>query len=201
MRVAVLVSGSGSNLQALIDHARSDPVAEIEIVVVIADRRHAGGLDRARAAGIPAEVVEWSAFPDRPSFTDAIIASAERAGAEALVLAGFMRVLSSAAVDSFPIINVHPALLPAFPGAHAVREALAHGVKMTGVTVHFVDELVDHGPIIAQEAVPVIEGDTIASLHARIQQVEHRLYPEVIRAFAQGRLSVEGRKVTWKRDG
>jgi len=198
VRIAILVSGSGSNLQAILDERAADPAYPAEPVVVISDNPDAYGLVRAAAADVPTEVVAWSDHPDRSLFTAAICESAKRHGAEALVLAGFMRILSAQAVADFPIINVHPSILPAFPGAHAPEEALAFGVKMTGVTVHFVDEKVDHGPIIAQEAIAVEAGDTPERLHARIQAVEHRLYPEVVRAFAEGRLVVEGRHVIWK---
>ena len=149
---------------------------------------------------MPAVVVDWSAATNRAEFTVAVCEAAEAHGAEAIVCAGFMRILAPPAIRRFPqrVINIHPALLPAFPGAHAVEEALAHGVKVTGVTVHFVDELVDHGPIIAQEAVAVLPDDTPDSLHGRLQVVEHRLYPEVIDALANGRLEVSDRIVTWK---
>jgi phosphoribosylglycinamide formyltransferase-1 len=199
MSIAVLVSGTGSNLQAILDTAAADPDYGAEVVVVIADRAEAGGLARAERAGIPTEVVAWSSFDGREPFTSAVCDAAERHGAEALVLAGFMRILAPVAIDRFPdrIVNVHPALLPAFPGAHAVPQALAHGVKVTGVTVHFLDEEVDHGPIILQRPVPVEPGDDEASLHARIRGEEHRWYPVVVGALASGRLRVEGRIVHW----
>lgn len=200
MRVVVLVSGAGSNLQALLDAVRSDPDFGVEVVGVIADHSDAGGLQRAEAAGVDTLVVRWGDHASREDFTGAIVAGAKALGADALILAGFMRVLSREAVSTFPILNIHPALSPAFPGANAVEEALAYGVKTTGVTVHFVDEFVDHGPIIAQEAVDVEPDDTPQSLHERIRKVEHRLYPEVIRAFAKGRLRVDGRVVYWRAD-
>ena len=194
--IAVLVSGNGTNLQAIIDAAR---VADFpaEIVAVISDRPGVRALERATAAGIPTGVVAWSDYRDRDLFTKAVCEAAEESGAAALVLAGFMRILGPEAITRFPhrIVNVHPALLPAFPGAHAVEQALEHGVKVTGVTVHFVDEEVDHGPIIAQEVVPVLPGDTVESLHRRIQEVEHRLYPDAIADLAAGLLTVEGRTV------
>lgn len=198
--VAVLVSGSGSNLQALLDASESDPDFGARIVVVIADRSGIGGLERATRAGVPTEVVRWGDFNDRESFSVALCDTAERYGAEALILAGFMRVLSPVAMDRYPnrIVNIHPALLPAFPGAHAVPEALALGVKVSGVTVHFVDDEVDHGPIIAQRAVPVQDGDTEETLHARIQIEEHALFPQVVKALAAGHLRVEGRRVIWE---
>lgn len=195
--IAVLISGTGSNLQALIDFGSES----YRIVVVISDRGDAPGLGRARVAGIPGEVVPWSAFDDRGAFTDAVCDMARRYGSRGLVLAGFMRILGPSAIVSFPsaIINVHPALLPSFPGAHAVEQALAHGVRMTGVTVHFVDEEVDHGPIIAQEPVPILADDDVASLHERVQAVEHALLPRVVAAFGRDELDVDGRHVRWRR--
>jgi phosphoribosylglycinamide formyltransferase-1 len=196
--IAVLVSGSGTNLQALLD-AAADPAFGAVVAVVISDRHRVKAIDRAEAAGIPAVVVDWSSFGDREDFTTAVCDVAETHRAEALVLAGFMRVMAPVALDRFPqrILNIHPSLLPSFPGRHAVDEALAHGVKVTGVTVHFVDEQVDHGPIIAQRAIEVLEGDTTDTLHSRIQAEEHRLYPDVVAALAQGRLKIEGRSVVW----
>ena len=196
VRIGVLVSGSGSNLQALIDAEAAD------IAVVISDRPTAGALGRASSAGIPTECVPWGDYPDRHAFSEALCDVAERHGAGGLVLAGFMRILGPAAIARFPnaILNVHPALLPAFPGAHAVPHALGYGVTVTGATVHFVDEEVDHGPIISQEPVPVLPGDDEASLHARIQAVEHRIYPEAVRAFVEGRLRVVGRQVVWEEE-
>jgi phosphoribosylglycinamide formyltransferase-1 len=196
LSLAVLVSGEGSNLQALID--RSDQA--YTIAVVIADRPDIGALDRARRAGIAVEVVDWSGFPSREAFTVAVCDTAREHLARGLVLAGFMRILAPVAMSRFPdaIINVHPALLPSFPGAHAVEQALAFGVTYTGVTVHFVDEQVDHGPIIAQRPVRVHPGDDAAALHERIQQVEHQLLPDVVAAFASGDLTVEGDLVRWR---
>ncbi len=194
--IAVLISGGGTNLQALIDAERASSLG-YRIVVVISDRPMVGGLERAAAASIATEVVDWAGCPSRESFTDAICDRAEQHGARGLVLAGFMRILAPRAMERFPhaIINIHPALLPSFPGARAVPLALEHGVTLTGVTVHFVDEQVDHGPIIAQEAVPVLPGDDADRLHARIRTVEHRLYPKVVDAFGRGELRVEGRQV------
>lgn len=196
--IAVLVSGSGSNLQAIIDAAEK-PGYAAEPVVVISDRPDVKALDRASTAGIGTEVVAWSDFESRDEFTAVVCDAADRHHANALILAGFMRVLAPVGIERFSnrIVNIHPALLPAFPGAHAVRETLAHGVTVTGVTVHFVDEKVDHGPIIYQEAVPILSDDDEATLHARIQEVEHRVYPEVIDAFGRGDLMVEGRRVIW----
>ncbi len=201
LSIAVLISGSGSNLQALIDASDRDELG-CAISVVISDRPDVFGLERAAQAGISTEVVDWSDHDSRASFTSSVCDVAERYDVRGLVLAGFMRILSPGAMVRFPnaIINVHPALLPAFPGARAVDLALEYGATLTGVTVHFVDEEVDHGPIIAQESLPVYVGDDAVSLHARIQKVEHRLLPEVVAAFGRGDLTVEGRRVRWRQD-
>ncbi len=197
--IAVLASGSGSNLQALVD-ACAAPDFGATVTVVIADRPEIRALYRATAAGIPARVVPWQDFANREEFTTAVCDAAAASGAEVLVLAGFMRVLSGVAMERFPnrILNTHPSLLPSFPGAHAVEDALAHGVKCTGMTIHFVDEQVDHGAIVYQEAVAVHPDDTAASVTARIQAIEHRAYPQVVRALAAGKLRVEGRIVSWE---
>jgi phosphoribosylglycinamide formyltransferase-1 len=190
-RFAVLASGSGTNLQALID-ARIAGLA-----VVISDVSDSGALLRAREAGLPAEFVPHG--DDRIRNTELVCEVAIRHGAGALVLAGFMRILGPAAIRAFPdrIVNIHPSLLPAFPGVDAVAQALAAGVKVSGVTVHFVDEQIDHGPIIAQRAVPVLPEDDVDSLHARIRKEEHDLYPRVVRALITGRLTVKERRVIW----
>jgi len=198
--IAVLVSGSGSNLQAILD-ASAEPGYSADVCVVISDRSEIWALERAAAAGVPVEVVDWSDYGNRAAFTAAVCDVADRYGASALVLAGFLRILGDSAMRRFPdrILNIHPSLLPAFPGTiHAVQEALDHGAKVTGVTVHFVTADVDAGPIIAQEAVVVMPGDDAASLHARVQEVEHRLYPAVVDALGRRALVVEGRWVTWK---
>lgn len=192
----MLVSGSGTNLAALIE-AATTPDFGAEIVLVLSDRAGVRALERAEAAGIPTVVVPWEG--DRDTFTTAVCDRVEESGAAAMVLAGFMRILGQEAIRRFPlrIVNIHPSLLPSFPGAHGVEDALEYGVAVTGVTIHFVDEQVDHGPIIAQEAVPVLADDTAETLHARVQQVEHRLFPEVVKAFAAGRLQCSGRRVIW----
>ena len=189
--IAVLASGSGTNLQALID----TPGIRPRIKLVLSDRPGAKALTRAVDAGIPTQVVSWSDYSSRSEFSIAVADAVEESGAEGMVLAGFMRILSTEAIARFPgrIINIHPSLLPAFPGVDAVAQALAHGVKVTGVTVHIVDEKVDGGPIIAQRAVPVLPDDTAASLHARIQTEEHHLYPTVVAEFAGGRIGAEAR--------
>lgn len=168
-------------------------------MAVVSDRPDAPALERARDADIPTGVVTWQEHPDRDSFSAALADIVEDAGAKGVVLAGFMRILAPSFVERFPgrILNIHPSLLPAFPGAHAVENALEYGVKTTGVTVHFVDEKVDHGPIVSQVAVPVHDDDTVQALHERIQAQEHLVYPRVVEGFVSGRLAVEGRRVRW----
>lgn len=197
MKIAVFASGNGSNLQALIDTLHVPAEVDIEIVVVISDRKGAYALERARRASIPTVVVRVHDYPTRNAFDDAISHIVETYQAELLVLAGFMRLFQPAFVRRYAgrIVNIHPALLPAFPGTHGIRDALDYGVKVTGVTVHFVDEGMDTGPIIAQVPVFVEPDDTEETLAARIHAVEHRLYPEVIRALAEKRVHVEGRHV------
>ncbi|HEX2032491.1 MAG TPA: phosphoribosylglycinamide formyltransferase [Actinomycetota bacterium] len=192
-RIAVLASGRGSNLQAFLDHPATGPL----VTVVISDRPDAEALGRARAAGVPAVHLDPAPFPDRGAHDAALVSLLGRHDVDLVCLAGYMRILTPAAVRPLwgRMVNVHPSLLPAFPGARAIRDALAWGVKVTGVTVHLVDEEVDHGPILAQEAVPVREDDDEASLRARIQEVEHRLYPATVVDLAEGRLRVRGRRV------
>jgi phosphoribosylglycinamide formyltransferase 1 len=192
----VLVSGSGSNLQALLDAPARGLDLAGDVVLVVSDRPGAGGLDRAAAAGIPAAVVAMADHTDRPAWESALVDVVAAARPDLVVLAGFMRILSAAFVGRFRTVNVHPSLLPAFPGAHAPAEAVAWGVKLSGCTVHLVDEQVDHGPILAQAAVPVEPDDTAATLHARIQVLEHRLLPEAVAALCAGRVVVDGRRVT-----
>ena len=190
-RLVVLASGSGTNAQALLD--RRDLGATV--VAVVADVEEAGVLDRARAAGAEAVCVDRRAYDDRSAWEQALIAAVQDRAPDLVVLAGFMRILSGDFVRRWPILNVHPSLLPSFPGAHAVEDALAHGVKVTGVTVHFVVEEVDAGPIVAQAAVPIAPGDTADTLHARMKSVEHELLPEAVALFCADRLQVEGRIV------
>jgi phosphoribosylglycinamide formyltransferase-1 len=196
-RIGVLASGRGSNLQALLD----DEVVGPAVVLVVSDRADAGALARARERGVAAVVLDPAEHRSREAYDEGLLSLLRSEGIDVVLLAGFMRILSAGLVRAYwgKMLNVHPALLPAFPGAHAVTEALAWGVKMTGATVHFVDEEVDHGPIVLQEAVPVLEGDDEASLHARIQEAEHRIYPRAARLLLEGRLSIEGRRVIVRR--
>ena len=197
LKIAVLVSGSGTNLQTLIEQLHQDETSGIDIATVLSDRRTAYALTRAKRAGIPTHVVSVQDYESRHDFDAEISRLVEHYAVELIVLAGFMKLFQSPFVRKHRnrIINVHPTLLPAFPGAHPVADTLAYGVKIAGVTIHFVDEGVDSGPIIAQSAVPVLDTDDEESLHNRIQVEEHKLYPEVIKWYAQGRLKIEGRKV------
>jgi len=196
-RVGVLVSGSGTNLQALLDAEVRGALAPATIDVVISSRPEVPALARATAAGKPALVVDHTRFADRDAFETKLHEVLEQHHVELVVLAGFMRVLTERFVAHYParIVNTHPSLLPAFPGIDAPAQAIAHGVKVSGVTVHFVDASLDGGPIIAQVPVLVLPGDDAKSLHARIQREEHLLLPDVVRRLAAGQLSCQGRHV------
>jgi phosphoribosylglycinamide formyltransferase-1 len=197
LRIGVLVSGRGSNLQAILDSIEAGRLAA-EVAVVISNRAGALALERARAAGVPAEYVPARAYPDRAAHHQVIAERLRAHAVDLVVTAGFNRVLDRDVIASFRdrIINVHPSLLPAFGGTlHAQAEALAHGVKISGCTVHFVDEHVDAGPIIAQRATPVFDDDTEESLSARILAEEHELLPTVLQWFAEGRVRRDGRHV------
>ena len=197
LRVGVLVSGRGSNLQALLD-ASARPDYPAEVVVVISDRERAAALERARAAGVEALYVNPKDFADREAFDLALVGELAARHVALVCTAGFMRILSAAFTRAFAgrAMNIHPSLLPAFPGLHAQRQALDHGVKIAGATVHFLDDgAVDTGPIILQSSVPVQPDDTEDTLAARILAEEHRLYPEAVRLFAEGRLTIAGRRV------
>lgn len=194
--IGVLISGSGTNLQAIIN-AISAGELPAEIRVVVSNRSDAYGLARAEQHGLPRQVLPHTGFSSREAFDAALMKVLRDRGVELVVLAGFMRLLSPVFIRSFPqrIMNIHPGLLPAFPGLHAQRQALERGVRIAGATVHFVDEEMDHGPIITQAAVPVYPDDGEDSLSARILAQEHRIYPYAIRLFAEGRLEVRGHSV------
>lgn len=194
--IAVLVSGSGSNLQAIIDASERGDIP-CRVGIVISNKADAYGLVRAAKHGIPTEVVSHKEFPTREEFEARLVDLIRRSGAELVCLAGFMRVLTPVFVRAFPdrILNIHPALLPSFPGTHGHRDALAYGVKVSGLTIHFVDASVDGGPIVLQKAVPVRDDDSEEALAGRILEWEHRMYPLAVKLFAEGRLTVEGRKV------
>ena len=190
--LGVLVSGSGTNLQAIVD-AGANGTLDARIGVVVSNVAEAGALSRARAAKVETVVVEHGHFPDRPAFDAALVDVLRSRGVDIVVLAGFMRLVTDVLLDAFPwrIVNVHPALLPAFPGAHALRQTLDYGVRVSGCTVHFVDRGTDTGPVVAQAVVPVREDDDEESLRARIQAREHELLPSVLQWMAEGRVSVE----------
>ena len=194
-RLGVLISGRGSNLQAIID-AVADGVLDAHIAVVIANREGAPGLERARRAGIATHTLRHTDYDSREAFDQAVVEELERRDVGLVCLAGFMRLLSPAFIRAFPdaILNIHPSLLPSFPGLDAQRQAWEYGVAVSGATVHIVTPELDSGPIVRQAAVPVREGDTPESLAARILAVEHRIYPEAIRAVLDGGWRIEGRR-------
>jgi len=194
--IAVLISGSGSNLQAIIDASERGDIP-CRVGIVISNKADAYGLVRAKKHGIPTEVVDHKGFATREEFDAKLVEVIRESGAELVCLAGFMRILTPVFVRAFPnrILNIHPALLPSFPGTHGPGQALSYGVRFSGCTVHFLDEGVDTGPIIVQAIVPVYDDDTEDTLAARILVQEHRIYPMAIRLFFSGRLAVEGRKV------
>ena len=189
--IGVLLSGSGTNLQALIDRVADGSLAA-DIVLVISSRPDAYGIERAKAAGIPVLVLNREVYANAEAADQRIVDALREAGAEYVVMAGYMRMVTSVLLDAFPnrVVNLHPALLPSFRGAHGIQDAWDTGVKVTGVTVHFANAEYDKGPIIAQRPVEVREDDTVDSLEARIHDVEHELYPQVIQLIAEGRVSV-----------
>jgi phosphoribosylglycinamide formyltransferase-1 len=197
MKTGVLASGSGSNLQSLIDNWQRGTLAPAELVVVGANVEGCLALDRAQKAGIETFVLSHKAFAVREDFDRAMVTELKKRGVELVVLAGFMRVLTPAFLDAFPkrVVNIHPALLPAFPGVHGQKQAFDYGVKVAGCTVHFVDAGTDTGPIIAQAVVPVLPDDTEETLQKRILTEEHKLLPAAVRTVAAGEVSVEGRRV------
>lgn len=194
--IAVLVSGSGSNLQALIDRVESGAL-EARIALVLSNKPDSYGLQRARAHGIPALCIPHADYADRLEFDRAMIRAIREAGAETVVLAGFMRMLSSEFLKAFAgrVLNIHPALLPSFPGVRGQRDAADYGVTLAGCTVHFVDELMDHGEVVIQAAVPAYPDDDGDSLGERILALEHRILPQAVQWLATGRIQVKGRKV------
>ena len=196
LKIGVLVSGSGSNLQSIIDKIEAGMI-HAEIVCVISNNASAFALQRARNHGIPALHIDHRIFTGREAYDAALVETLAEYGVKLVILAGFMRIITPVLLDAFPsaVMNIHPALLPAFPGLHAHRQALEYGVKITGCSVHFVDPGTDTGPVIIQAAVPVLDNDSEETLAERILAEEHRIYPEAVRLFAEGRLKVEGRRV------
>jgi phosphoribosylglycinamide formyltransferase-1 len=202
LNIGVLVSGRGSNLQSIIDSIESGRL-KAQIRLVISDRPGAPALERAGRHSIPTWVMEAAKNMSREDYDKGVASALKEAGVELVVLAGFMRILSPAFISAYPmrIMNIHPALLPSFPGLNVQKKALDYGVKFSGCTVHFVTEGVDTGPIIIQRAVPVNQDDTVESLSERILAEEHKIYPEAIRLFSEDRLEVRGRRVWVKGRG
>lgn len=196
LKIGVLVSGRGSNLQALLDQIQLGKLP-VEITIVISDQPEAAALERLKGTEIKGEVVPKNSYNDRNAFEEKILQLLEETEVELLVLAGFLRILSPKFIHDFgkPMINIHPSLLPAFPGLHAQKQALDYGVKYAGCTVHFVNEQVDGGAIILQSVVPVYEEDTESTLAMRILAEEHRILPDAIRYYAEGRIKIDGRQI------
>jgi phosphoribosylglycinamide formyltransferase-1 len=194
--LGVLASGSGTNLQAIIDGIETGRIPA-EIRLVVCNRPNAKAVERAKRHDLPLELVDHRSFPSREAFDGHVVGLLRDRGAELVCLAGFDRLLSPPFIRAFPerILNIHPALLPAFPGLHAQHQALEYGVRIAGATVHIVDEKTDHGPIIIQAAVPVYSDDSVGTLTERILAEEHRIYLEAICLFAEGRVRIEGRRV------
>ena len=195
-RIGVLLSGRGSNFEALAESVRLGRIPNAEIAIVISHREGAPGIERARARGIPAEVIPSKGL-EREAYDRQVVTSLHAKHVDLVCLAGYMRLLSPYFIQAFRgrILNIHPSLLPAFPGLEAQRQALEHGVKIAGCTVHFVDENLDAGPIVLQSAVHVLDDDTEASLSSRILAEEHRIYSEAVRIVLEGRYRIEGRRV------
>ena len=193
--LGVLISGRGSNLQAILD-AIDEGRLDAYVGIVISNKGDAPGLERAVKAGAATAVLSHKDHDSREAFDEAVLARLSEHDVEVVCLAGFMRILSPVLVRAFPnrILNIHPSLLPAFVGLHAQKQAVEHGVKVSGCTVHLVDEELDHGPILLQRTVPVLEGDTEDTLSARILEQEHKLYPEAVRLVLDGKVRVEGRR-------
>ncbi|MGH7870862.1 MAG: phosphoribosylglycinamide formyltransferase [Candidatus Binatia bacterium] len=194
--IAVLISGGGTNLQALIDAIEAKTL-DAKIAVVLSNKADAHGLVRAKQHGIATEVLDHKSFASREDYDQAVVDLLQARGVELVILAGFMRLLSPIFIKAYSnrIMNIHPALLPSFPGLHVQRKALEHGVRFAGCTVHFVNEECDEGPIIIQAVVPVYPDDSEESLAARILKQEHRIYPRAVQLYAEGRLHITGRQV------
>ncbi|MBI2058908.1 MAG: phosphoribosylglycinamide formyltransferase [Nitrospirae bacterium] len=195
--LGVLASGTGTNLQAIIDRVEAGSLSA-RVAAIISDHAESGALGRAKKHGLFHEHVPREAFSTRTQFEEKIVGVLRERQVELVILAGFMRVLSPVFIRAFPqrIMNIHPSLLPSFPGLHGISQAFQHRVKVTGCTVHFVEEQVDAGPIIIQAECPILETDSEETLEARIHALEHQIYPEAIQLYAEGRLRIEGRKVT-----
>lgn len=201
-RIAVLLSGRGSNFEALADSISAGRIPNAEVAIVISNRESAAGITKARDLGIPAQVIPSTGL-QREAYDKLVVATLREKRVDLVCLAGYMRLLSAYFVAAFPnrIVNIHPSLLPAFPGLEAQRQALEHGVKFTGCTVHFVDENLDAGPIIIQAVVPIKDCDTVETLSERVLHEEHRIYSEAVRIVLEGRYRVEGRRVLLTQPG
>ncbi len=197
LKIGVLASGGGSNLQAILDAIDAGTIRGAEVAVVVSDKKDAFALERARKKGIDAVYIEPSDHKSREDFDAAMAKELSKKGVGLVLLAGYMRIVTPKFLKILPckVMNIHPALLPSFAGLHAQKQALEYGVKVSGCTVHFVDSEVDHGPIIAQQQVPVLEGDTEQTLSARILGQEHIIYPQAVKLFVEGKLKLEGRRV------
>ena len=196
MNIAVFCSGRGTNLQAVINAVRNRKLKRVKIALVVCDNPKAFALKRAKKAKIKSIVVKRRNFNSKSEFEKAIISHLKKEKVKLLVLAGFMRIIGKDLLRTYKnrIVNIHPALLPSFKGAHGIKDAFDYGVKVTGVTVHFVDREMDHGPIILQEAMAIRENDTLSSLESRIHKIEHKLYPKAIGLLASNRLKIRGRR-------
>ena len=199
LKLGVLISGNGSNLQSVIDHIEKGSLKAI-IKIVISNNPEAYGITRAKKHGIPVVILKNGDFKNKEEFDLELIRILKNSCVDLVILAGFMRIITPTLLKAFPhkIMNIHPALLPSFPGIHGQKQALEYGVKLSGCTVHFVDEGVDTGPIIIQSAVQVFDDDTEETLAARILKEEHRIYPQAIQFFAEGKIEIKGRKVRIK---
>jgi phosphoribosylglycinamide formyltransferase-1 len=197
LRIGVLASGGGTNLQSIIDRCQDDSL-DAEIAVVICNNPGAAALERAAQAGIASRCINHRDFSSREDFDTAVVRALQESDVELVVLAGFMRIITQTFIDAFPdrVINIHPALLPSFPGLHVQQQAIDYGARFSGCTVHFVDGGVDTGPILIQAVVPVLQNDTVETLAARILEQEHRIYPRAIQLIAENRVHINGRQVS-----
>ncbi|MBD3388664.1 MAG: phosphoribosylglycinamide formyltransferase [Candidatus Altiarchaeales archaeon] len=195
--IGVLASGGGSNLQSIIDNVESGWIPDSQVVVVVSDKKDAYALERAESHGIESLHLDPSGYVSREDYDKEVVKELGKRDVDLVLLAGYMRIITPYFVRAFKdrLMNIHPALLPSFPGVHGQQQAFDYGVKVSGCTVHFVDEEVDHGPIIVQAAVPVLEGDDVNSLAGRILEQEHLIYPQAVKWYVEGRLTVEGRRV------
>jgi len=196
LKLGVLISGSGSNLQSIIDHIEKGSLKAV-IKIVISNKPDAFGITRAKKHGIPVAVLKNGNFENKEDYDLELVRILKDNNVDLVILAGFMRIMTPAFLKAFPgkVMNIHPALLPSFPGTHGQKQAFDYGVKFSGCTVHFIDEGVDTGPIIIQSVVPVLDDDTEETLAARILKEEHKIYPQAIRFFAEGKIEIKGRKV------